>query len=145
MELALDNELPEGVEKNENQDSLEEPNSFIKVVMERKLSLLRKQIKDIDTEIYARNALHSELESSIDSRINDREERLKEFPKTSSYTNINNRVNLTERELSELEKEKRTEKLNFWRDSSKLREEIRKLLKEYEEIYKKNEFLTSYQ
>lgn len=145
MELVLDNELPEGVEKNENQDSLEEPNSFIKVVMERKLSLLRKQIKDIDTEIYARNALHSELESSIDSRISDREERLKEFPKTSSYTNINNRINLTERELSDLEKEKRTEKLNFWRDSSKLREEIRKLLKEYEEIYKKNEFLASYQ
>ena len=48
------------------------------------------------------------------------------------------------KQLNDMKKETRFEELNYWRDISRLKESMRKVLKEYWLLQKKKEFLGTY-
>jgi len=90
-----------------------------------RVEFLRKRIEEINEALSVRDQMHREMVVDIDKDIKEKEE----F--------ANRAVEITEKrnlklDVSVLRKEKRSENVQFWRDITELRTELRQLLEKYE-------------
>jgi hypothetical protein len=117
---------------------------FMDASIARRLDILERDISGINSELENRNLLHSSLGQELDQEIKFRESELKRFGGWKYGSVFEDRVNALEKEINDSRKEMRFEELNFWRDVSRLREGLRKVLVEYWQLQKKKEFLGKY-
>ncbi len=117
---------------------------FMDASVNRKLDVLERELADIKSEIETRTMMHSTLLSELNSGIEARETQIKGFGGWNYGTIFESRIMALEREINDLRKETRFEALNYWRDISRLRESMRKVLKECWQIQSRKKFLESY-
>jgi hypothetical protein len=117
---------------------------FMESSIARKLDVLEKEFADINTEIETRTMMHSTILSELNRGIEAREMQIKEFGGWNYGTVFESRIMALEREINDMRKETRFEELNFWRDMSRLKEALRKVLKECWQIQSRKQFLDSY-
>jgi hypothetical protein len=110
---------------------------------QHKLTSVRGQLQEIDTELEARELLHGKLIQEIDQQILSASlflDRLKHW-QIGYRVGVDMERNLWERKMADLLKEKRMEKLRLWRESVSLKEDRRELFKEYEDLLKRRHLL----
>ena len=116
---------------------------IIRETLERKIRIIRNEIEQLNKDLESRAELHKQICKEINGHVTDRE-RSKAL--LDSYcigwgSYAQERIQIIEKEISFLMKEKRLEKVGYWRNCIKLKNELRELLKEYEELKKRKEFL----
>ncbi|MBA3045982.1 MAG: hypothetical protein FP824_07195 [Euryarchaeota archaeon] len=118
-----------------------EPREFMDASIARKLEVLGKEITDITLSIESRTQLNSALVNELKQRIKAQEIQISSFGGWNVGTIYETRIFALEREINELNKEIRFEEVGYWRDVSRLRETMRKVLKEYWQVQTRKEFL----
>jgi hypothetical protein len=110
---------------------------------ESKLSSLRRQIREIDIELGARQSIHRQLVEEIDHQVLSASLFLNQLKHWAiGYrVGVDMERNLWERKIGDLTKEKRSERVRLWRDSVRVNEDRRELTKEYEELLKRRHLL----
>lgn len=116
---------------------------FMDASIANRLDVLGKEISDIKTELESRTLLHNTLMNELEQGIKFRELEIKRFGGWNLGI-FENRVNILEREIHDSQKEMRFEQLNYWRDISRLRDSLRRLLREYWQVQKRKEFMDKY-
>ena len=122
----------------------DKPKAFMEDSMKRKRDVLEKEIFDIRYELDCRSTLHASLASELTTGIEARRSEINRFGGWGQGSVFEPRINIIEREIFEFKRELRSEELNFWRDVSRLKESLRKVLKEYWQIQGREEFLDKY-
>jgi hypothetical protein len=110
---------------------------------EGKLTSLRWQIQEIDGDLGRRRVIHRELVAEIDHQILSASlflDQLKHWA-IGYRVGVDMERNLWERNIADLTKEKRSEIVRVWRDSTRLKEGRRELLHEYKELVKRRHLL----
>lgn len=110
---------------------------------EGKLTSLRWQIQEIDGDLGRRQVIHRELVTEIDHLILSASlflDQLKHWA-IGYRVGVDMERNLWERNIADLTKEKRSEIVRVWRDSTRLKEGRRELLHEYKELVKRRHLL----
>jgi len=110
----------------------------------RKRSVLEKEMLDIKSEIDGRISLHESLTNELVIGIESRQFEINRFGGWGQGSVFESRITALEREISDFRREMRSEELNYWRDMSRLKESLRKVLKEYWQIQSREEFLSKY-
>ncbi|MBI2676095.1 MAG: hypothetical protein HYX24_06565 [Candidatus Aenigmarchaeota archaeon] len=90
-----------------------------------KVEFLRERLKETEDMISLRKGMHEEIIKEIEADIKEKQEiemRLADIMEKRNF----------KLDISILRREKRTEKLQFWRDVLELRTEMRELLEQYE-------------
>ena len=105
---------------------------------------MEKEVADINSEIETRTIMHNTLVSGLNRGIEAREMQIKGFGGWNYGTVFESRIMALEREINDLGKEVRFEALNYWRDISRLKETMRKVLKERWQVQSRKKFLESY-
>ena len=108
-----------------------------------KLISLRKQILEIDTDLEARQIIHEQVLKEIYHQVFSASQFLDQLKhwQIGYRVGVDMERNLWERQIALLTKEKRHETVSVWKDILSLREGKRELLKEYEELWKRLNFL----
>ena len=116
---------------------------IIRETLERKIRIIRNEIEQLKRDLESRAELHQQICKEINSYVADRErsKALLDGQCIGWGSYAQERVQLIEREIANLMKEKRLEQVGYWRNCIKLKNELRELLKEYEELKKRKEFL----
>ncbi len=117
---------------------------FMDASLMRKLAVLEKEVTDIKSEIETRTLMHTSILNELKQGLEGREMQIKGFGGWNYGTIFESRIMALEREINDLRKETRFEELNYWRDISKLRESMRRVLKEIWQIHGRKEFLSNY-
>ncbi len=110
---------------------------------QNKLASIRGQIQEIDIELEIRQSIHGELTTEIDHQVLSALlflDQLKHWA-IGYRVGVDMERNLWERKVGDLLKEKRMEKLRVWRESASLKEGRRELLRDYEELVKRQRLL----
>lgn len=130
----------------ENNEDKEDTTDFVEQSLTRKIDILKKEIEYLYTDIRTRNNLHEDITKELDSMIKNCHIQLESFPKGSSSwgSYFESNIGKLEKEISDLKKESRLEKVGRWRNKVKLKKELRDLLKEYESLMKRKEFLKEF-
>lgn len=114
-------------------------NDLYSEFFQNKLAATRSEIREIEFDLKTRQSIHKELITEIDHQVLSASLFLNQL----KHWAIGYRVgvdlerNLWERKIADLLKEKRMEKLRIWRESSSLKERKRELLREYEELFRR--------
>jgi hypothetical protein len=110
---------------------------------ESKLSSLRRQIREIDGDLGRRQVINRELVTEIEHQILSASLFLNQLKHWAiGYrVGVDMERNLWERNIADLTKEKRSERVRLWRDSVRVNEDRRELTKEYEELLKRRHLL----
>jgi hypothetical protein len=114
-------------------------NDLYSQFFEGKLKSLRWQIQEIDDDLGRRQVIHRELVTEIDHQILSASlflDQLKHWA-IGYRVGVDMERNLWERKIADLTKEKRSEIVRVWRDSTRLKEGRRELLHEYRELFKR--------
>jgi hypothetical protein len=122
----------------------DKPKVFMEDSMKRKRDVLEKEIQDIKSELDCRSLLHASLNNELAAGIETRQFEINRFGGWGQGSVFEPRINIIEREIFEVKRELRSEELNFWRDVSRLKESLRKVLKEYWQMQSREEFLDKY-
>lgn len=110
---------------------------------QNKLTSLRWQIEEIDSELETRQVIHRELVTEIDHQILSASlflDQLKHWA-IGYRVGVDMERNLWERQVAELTKQKRMEMVRLWKDSAGLKEDRRELLTEYNVLVKRRRLL----
>ena len=126
------------------QKEMEHPKEFMESSLKRKLEVLEKEVADIKSEMETRVMMHNTLLNELERGIEAREMQIKGFGGWKYGTVYESRIMALEREINDLRKELRFEELNYWRDLSRLKETMRKVLKECWQVQSRKKFLESY-
>ena len=120
-----------------------ETNDLYSEFFQNKLSSLRGQIQEIDMELQTRQLIHRELITEIDHQVLSASLFLGQLKHWAiGYrVGVDMERNLWERNIADLTKEKRSETVRVWRDSTRLKEGRRELLHEYKELVKRRHLL----
>ena len=110
----------------------------------RRLTILEKEANDIRSEFETRTLLHTTMNNELIKNIESREFEIHRFGGWGSGSVFETRIIALERDISDFKKEIRIEELSYWRDLSRLKECLRKVLKEYWNIKSKKEFVNKY-
>ena len=122
----------------------EKSRDFMDASLARKLEVLEKEVTDIKSDIETRTLMHNTLTHELKQGIEARETQIRGFGGWKHGTIYDSKITALEREISDMKKEGRFEELNYWRDISRLKESMRKVLREYWLLQKKKEFLGTY-
>jgi len=120
------------------------PREFVDASLARKLSVLEKELASIQADIEQRNMLHDALVNQIQLRIQALESNITGLGGWNAESIYEKRISTFEKEISDFKRELRTEGLNYWRDISKLKESMRRVLREIWQVQGKKTFLTEY-
>ena len=110
----------------------------------RRLTILEKEINDIKSEFDSRTLLHTTMNNELIRNVESREFEINRFGGWGSGSVFEPRITSLEREISDFRKEIRFEDLNYWRDMSRLKETLRKVLKEYWNTQSRKVFVNKY-
>ncbi len=108
-----------------------------------KIASLRKRIEEINLDLESRQSIHKNVVEEIYHQIFSASlflDRLKHW-QIGYRVGVDMERNLWERQIATLTKEKRHEMVSSWKDTLSLREQKRESLKEYEELWKRLNFL----
>jgi len=110
---------------------------------QNKLSSLRGQIQEIDGDLERRQLIHRELITEIDHQVLSASLFLGQLKHWAiGYrVGVDMERNLWERNIADLTKEKRSETVRVWRDSNRLKDGRRELLREYKELFERQHLL----
>lgn len=117
---------------------------FMEASITRRLDVLGREIADINSEIETRTIMHTALLNELNRGIDAREMQIRDLGGWRYGTVFETRINALERENHDLRKETRFEELNFWRDMSRLKESLRRVMKEYWQVQSRKTFLDKY-
>lgn len=120
------------------------PREFMDASLARKLSVLEKELASIRADIAQRSMLHNALVNQIGVRIQSLDSNIRELGGWNAGSIYEKRISTFEKEISDFKRELRTEGLNYWRDISKLKEGMRRVLREIWQVQGKKTFLTEY-
>jgi len=123
--------------ENGSKEFMEESNA-------RRLTILEKEANDIRSEFETRARLHTALNDGLGRNIESREFEIRRFGGWGSGSIFETRIVALERDISDFKKEIRIEELSYWHDLSRLKETLRKVLKEYWNLKSKKEFVNKY-
>jgi hypothetical protein len=90
-----------------------------------RVEFLGQRISENHEAMETRKALHDEITQDVDVDIEEKKNMV------GMITDVEEKRNF-KMDISILRKEKRTESINFWRDMTELRSELRELLEQYE-------------
>jgi len=120
------------------------PREFMDASLARKLGVLEKELASIQADIEQRTMLHDVLTKQINVRIQTLDSNIRELCGWNVESIYEKRVSAFEKEISDFKRELRTEGLAYWRDTSKLKEGMRRVLREIWQVQGKKAFLTDY-
>ena len=116
---------------------------FVERTFTEDVRLLKKRMKEIKQELESRKDLRryslSEMESDV-SALECYLNRINHWA-PGYKSGVDKRRSDMERELLELKKEERMERLAFWKDVALLEKELLSLLREYRKAMRKKELL----
>jgi len=111
-----------------------------------KIDLLRETIEEIKEDIKTRHELNHEFLIQIDKQIKKLEEELQNLKLYSLGNNQSHGANSKriqiEKELHELNKEKRDRIYSYFKDTVELKEKLRKVLLEYQSLLNMKEMIS---
>jgi hypothetical protein len=114
---------------------------FMDASLARKLEVLGKEASDIRLELESRSLLHTTIMRELERGIETRTLEIKRFGGWNVESIYKDKIQVLENEVNDLRKDMRIEALNFWRDVSRLREAMRRVMKECWHIQSRKEFL----
>ncbi|MBA3045780.1 MAG: hypothetical protein FP824_06160 [Euryarchaeota archaeon] len=117
---------------------------FMDASLARKLGVLEKELTDIQSDIEQRTLLHNVLANDIGAKIVACESEIRGFGGWNAESIYEKRISAFEKEISDFKRELRVEGLSYWRDTSRLRESMRRVLREIWQIQGRKAFLTDY-
>jgi hypothetical protein len=117
---------------------------FMDASLARKLEVLGKEASDIRLELESRSLLHATFANELKLEMDAKRDEIRQFGGWKYGTIFEDRIQLLEKDIDELRKETRFEELNFWRDVSRLKEIMRRVLKECWQIQSRKGFLEQY-
>jgi hypothetical protein len=120
------------------------PKEFMDASLARKLEVLGKEASDIRLELESRSLLHTTIIRELERGIEARTLEIKGFGSWNVESIYKDKIQNLESEINELRKDIRFEALNFWRDVSRLKEIMRRVLRECWQIQSRKGFLEQY-
>jgi len=116
--------------------------------IEDKLQFLRESIAEVEEQLGLRKEQKQALIDDIDQQICEVKSSiyaLDHFGDMRNPPQMNQRRNHLEKEIKKLEREKRQQELDYWRDITALQKELRQLKKEYRAVKRSTGALCSTQ
>ena len=117
---------------------------FMDASLARKLEVLGKEASDIRLELESRSLLHTTIMNELELGIETRMQEVKRYGGWNVESTYKDKIQSLEGEINELRKDMRFEELNFWRDVSRLKEIMRRVLRECWQIQSRKGFLEKY-
>jgi septal ring factor EnvC (AmiA/AmiB activator) len=114
------------------------------VMVAEKIKDIRKAISEIETEVNERKDIDAKVLTEIQHDLTEVRNRMLEVEQFSGAVEGNTpfpRIDVLEKEVVELEGQKRLEKVSCWRDLTSLRKEIRFYMRELNDILRKAELV----
>ena len=114
------------------------------VMVAEKIKDIRKAISEIEAEVNERKDIDAKVQAEIQHDLTEVRNRILEVEQFSGAVEGNTpfpRIDVLEKEVINLEGQKRFEEVSCWRDLTSLRKEIRFYMRELNEILRKAELV----
>ena len=112
----------------------ENPSSELLLQIEDKLQFLKECIEQVESQLRERQKQKQEFVRELDEEICSVQTSIYQLDLTRDHSRTSQRRTGLEREIKNLEKQKRQQELEYWRDVVELQKEFRQLKKEYRAV-----------
>jgi excinuclease UvrABC helicase subunit UvrB len=108
--------------------------------MGNKLELIGRELGEIETELESRYALHKDIETELSDTLMELRRKADNCPCIGANSYFQKQRDDTEHTMREIDRELRLVKQSLWKDSQMLKEQRRRLQKEYDATKQKKLF-----